>query len=151
MKKTVCPGGDFPCAQCYELYVQPFTDESDNQKLLVLKNYVPNALVTPSEFGYKVFSFIESTFVLNVLEFKDNKESYMENFVDKLFNTMCNMFPDITRCCLEKLLRRFFKIRMIFYAKWLTNEAKDSPTFVAMKTAAGHASASHYGYMKTRN
>ena len=149
-KQTIVPGAESACDTCNKTFVQKYSDSSENQKLLVLKCYTPNALCVPNDYAYKLFSFVESSFLLNVADFKDNAQSFMDSMVEKCAKTMKSMFPEIVTCHLDLLLRRFFKIRMIFYTRWLSAEAKQSPEFASMYAAAGHSSASVMGYQKTR-
>ena len=115
-KKTICNYGESKCAKCEEAFTQDHCEASDTEKLIMQRCYTPDALCIPTEYAYKIFSMVESTFLLNVSNM--NKKGFFDNLLEKLSTTTTNMFKaDLPTCHWELLLRRFLKIRMIFWTR----------------------------------
>ena len=134
------------CDTCKGVFVQDKCDASFNQRLIQLRCYTPDALVIPTELAYRVFSLVESTFIYNLPSIQQRKKNFIEQLLEKLVVTVENMFPEIPRCHLSLMFRRFIKIRMHFYTRQVVEEEKATDEFKAAKRDAGHASKTVAGY-----
>ena len=134
------------CKVCQEAFALKFNDGSAWLKLIEEKSFVPNALTCPTEMAYKIFSLCESNFI----EYNKNVLT-VDNFVEKLcsriYDTILEkVYPNAPTCHLKLVMRRFFTIRMHFFSRQLTVEAKGTKEFTALYNSAGYSSKSVKGY-----
>ena len=142
-KKTICTVSY--CDKCKDQFTQEFCDASDEQKLIVMKCYTPDALTIPSNFGYKLFSIVESTFLENMEKIMEGQERYIDCLIVKLSEKIRSLNPSMITCHLDLLLRRFMKIRMHFHARQLTVDAKNSGEYQKAARDSDHSSKSQMG------
>lgn len=142
-KKTIC--SESKCQVCLDAFVKEHCDATESEILVFKRCYTPDALVMVTEYAYKIFSMVESSFLLNLASI-DN-ERFFDALVDKLVITTKNMFEaDLPTCHWTLLIKRFLKIRVYFWVRKLTMDAKESPEFQAAKKEAGHASKKIAGH-----
>ena len=122
LKKTICSIS--ACSSCQDA----FTTKDDNLEVHAVTRqrcYVPGALVYPSKLAYELFSTCNSGFVANQDYILSNEDA-TERFAEQLIPTLLLKFQkdDVPRCHLELLLRRFFKLRMIWTVSYLNDRWK---------------------------
>ena len=142
-KKTIC--SESKCQVCLDAFVKEHCDATETEILVFKRCYTPDALVMVTEYAYKIFSMVESTFMANLAKMENEK--FMDALVEKVVITTKNLFQaDLPTCHWTLLIKRFFKIRVYFWARKLTVDAKSSPDFEEAKKSAGHASKTTAGH-----
>ena len=137
LKKTICAYGQSKCSKCEEVFTMDHCLATSTELLIMQRCYTPDALCMPTEYAYKIFSMIEQTFLLNVSNM--NKKGYFDSLIEKLSTTTMNLFKeDLPTCHWDLLLRRFLKIRMIFWTRQRSHELMH----VAATKAASNGSKS---------
>ena len=129
VKKTICTQSH--CQHCIDL----LTTSEDNQELrhsLILeKAYTEGAFILPSKLACDVLESANAKFMTNRNQFSKAPRT-LDKFIDWLKEDLAENFPDFPLCHLDLILRRFFKVRMYFWARFLDaqlqKEIKDQKT-----------------------
>ena len=89
--------------------------------LIIEKAYTEGALTLPSKLACDVFEKANADFIANRDQFSKAPRC-LDKFINWLRDDIVANFPDFPLCHLDLLLRRFFKIRMFFWASFLDAE-----------------------------
>ena len=139
LSKTICSISF--CKDCKEVFTskEPCLPEHE---FIEMKEYKKYALVYPSQLAFKIFNMAEDTFRYHREKLHDG-ENVQEQIIDKLDEVIRDKFV-IPFCHLDLLLKRWFKIRMYFWASELNKQMKKAHSKEIVGLA--NASASMAGY-----
>ena len=111
------------CAICFKAFI--IEDyESDDQlvnTLITEKEYKPGVLTRPSKFANAIFTHIENVFRGAELAF--SKQNNLTTILtDKMMASVLQKFPDVPKCHLRLILRRFANARLHFDADFIDKD-----------------------------
>ena len=116
------PVKEIKCAACFKAFIIDY--ESDDQlvnSLITEKEYKPGALTRPSRFANAIFTDIEKLFRGAELAFsKQNNLTII--LTDKMMASVLQKFPDVPKCHLRLIFRRFANARLNFDANFIDNQ-----------------------------
>ena len=116
LKKTICSKSH--CQHCIDLLTINDDDRDLRHTLIIEKAYTEGALTLPSKLACDVFEKANASFMTNREKFAKAPRS-LDKFIDWLKDDLEENFPGFPQCHLELILRRFFKVRMYFWARFL--------------------------------
>ena len=115
------PEKEIKCALCFKAFIIDY--ESDDQvvnSLITEKEFKPGALTRPSKFANAIFSHIEHIFRGAELAF--SKQNNLTTILtDKMMASVLQKFPEVPKCHLRLLFRRFANARLHFDADNIDN------------------------------
>ena len=119
LKKTICSQSH--CQSCIDLLTVSEANQDWRHSLIIEKAYTEGALTLPSKLACDVFEKANADFIANRDQFSKTPRC-LDKFINWLRDDIVANFPDFPLCHLDLLLRRFFKIRMFFWASFLDAE-----------------------------
>ena len=115
------PEKEIKCAVCFKAFIIDY--ESDDQlvnSLITEKEFKPGVLTRPSKFANAIFTHIENIFRGAELAF--SKQNNLTTILtDKMMASVLQKFPDVPKCHLRLILRRFANARLHFDADNIDN------------------------------
>ena len=123
LKKTICSRSH--CQHCIDLLTTSEDNKDMRHLLIVEKAYSEGALTLPSKLACDLFERSNASFMTNRDKFAEAPRA-LDKFIDWLKDDLLENFPDFPLCHLDLLLRRFFKVRMYFWARFLDAELQKS-------------------------
>ena len=139
LKKTIHTRSK--CEKCQEFFTQS-SPTLDLHKLVKEKEYKEGALTLPTEVAWRVFSFAESSFNMNIEALKKG-QIIPGDLVDKLYDTVKDI-PEIPHCHLKLILRRFLNVRSHFWARQMDLEEKEKKNLEQKAAAASKTMGGYY-------
>ena len=141
LKRTICTNSY--CPKCVSAFTDP-TATMKEQDFILMKAWKDGSLVIPSQIAYNIFSMVEDTFRIH--RDKINKEKdVIEQMIDSLDEVIRDKY-DIPFCHLELMLKRWFNVRMHFWANESNRLMKDDTAQQRENLGQANASQSMKGY-----
>ena len=123
LKKTICTVSKCQC--CIDTLTINEDDRDLKHSLIVEKAHTEGSLIFPSKLAYEVFEIANARFM-------ENRDSFvtvakgLDKFIDWLRKDLIEIHPDFPLCHLDLILRRFFKVRMYFWARYLDAQLQNA-------------------------
>ena len=119
LKKTICSVSH--CQRCIDLLTISGDDGQMNDLkhcLIIEKAHQAGDLTLPSELAWNVFNEANCRFMTNRDKFSQAPKG-LNQFIEWLRLDLVDKCPEFPACHFELILRRFFKVRMYFWARHL--------------------------------
>ena len=115
--------------------------------LIVEKSYVDGALKLPSELASDLFEDAHARYMENRDSF-DEAPRVLDKFIVWLSQELVKKHKDFPLCHLDLLLRRFFKVRMIYLANHLDEELQKTIKAIRESTFGSRTMMAHQANKK---
>ena len=109
------------CHDCLAVWVQTDGDAQVENSLTIAKEFSPGKLNKPSVLGNEVVRTIEALFIANREELLQ-KKGLLKYFVTNVLDKIVQKYPDLPKCHLKQIVKRFLFARFHFWAERMSQK-----------------------------
>ena len=109
------------CHDCLAVWVQTDGDAQVENSLTIAKEFSPGKLNKPSVLGNEVVRTIEALFIANREELLQ-KKGLLKYFVTNVLDKIVEKYPDLPKCHLKQIVKRFLFARFHFWAERMSQK-----------------------------
>ena len=109
------------CNACIAVWVQKGGDPQVENSLLTAKEFSAGTFTKPSVLGNEVVRKIEAMFIVNREELLQKKD-LLKYFVTNVLDKIVEKYPDLPKCHLKQIVKRFLFARFHFWANRMSQK-----------------------------